>query len=322
MSSMKPKEWWLLIILSVCWGGSFFFVEVALLDFQPFTLVFLRIAIAALILMGVVYLTGKRLPASFKTWGGYVVMGMLNNAIPFSLIVWGQTRIESGVASILIATTPIFTVLLAHFLTSDERLATKKIMGVLIGFIGVYLMMKPELADGFSWRGLGQAAVLGAAISYSFAAIFGKRFKDIPVVVNSAGMLICASIIMLPLVIIIDSPWSVRPSLEAMAAVLGIAFISTAIAYLLYFHLLATVGATNVLLSTFLMPISALLLGVGILGEVIKVLEYAGMGCIFLGLIIIDGRALNLVKRLNGRRAIGKREEAASKAASYRIDRR
>jgi drug/metabolite transporter (DMT)-like permease len=256
------------------------------------------------------------MPASFKTWGGYVVMGMLNNAIPFSLIVWGQTRIESGVASILNATTPIFTVLLAHFLTADERLTTKKIMGVLIGFIGVYLMMKPELADGFSWRGLGQAAVLGGAVSYSFAAIFGKRFKDIPAVVNSAGMLICSSIIMLPLVIIIDSPWSVRPSFEALSALLGIAIISTAIAYLLYFHLLATAGATNVLLVTFLIPISALLLGVGMLGEVIKVLEYAGMGCIFLGLIIIDGRALNLVKRLNGRRAIGKREEAALKAAS------
>jgi drug/metabolite transporter (DMT)-like permease len=205
-----------------------------------------------------VYLTGKRLPASIKTWGGYAVMGLLNKAIPFSLIVWGQTRIESGVASILNATTPIFTVLLAHFLTSDERLTTKKITGVLI----------------------------------------------------------CSSIIMLPLVIFVDSPWSVRPSLEALSAVLGIAVISTAIAYLLYFHLLATAGATNVLLVTFLIPISALLLGVGILGEVIKVLEYAGMGCIFLGLIIIDGRALNLVKRLNGRRAAGKREEAASKAAS------
>jgi drug/metabolite transporter (DMT)-like permease len=168
MSSMKPKEWWLLILLSVFWGGSFFFVKVALLDFQPFTLVFLRIAIAALILVGVVYLTGKRMPTSFKTWSGYAVMGMLNNAIPFSLIVWGQTRIESGVASILNATTPIF----------------------------------------------------------------------------------------------------------------------------------------------------AVLLGVGILGEVIKVLEYAGIVCIFLGLIIIDGRALNLVKRLNGRRAIGKREDAALKAAS------
>jgi drug/metabolite transporter (DMT)-like permease len=313
---MKPKEWWLLIILSVFWGGSFFFVEVALLDFQPFTLVFLRVAIAALILVGVVHLTGKRIPASFKTWSGYVVMGMLNNAIPFSLIVWGQTRIESGVASILNATSPIFTVLLAHFLTSDERLTTKNIMGVLIGFIGVYLMMKPELTDGFSWRDLGQVAVLAGAVSYSFAAIFGKRFKDIPAVVNSAGMLICSSIIMLPLVVIIDSPWSVRPSLEALSAVLGIAIISTAIAYLLYFHLLATAGATNVLLVTFLIPISALLLGVGILGEVIKVLEYVGMGCIFLGLIIIDGRALNLVKCLNALRAIGKKEEAAPKAAS------
>jgi drug/metabolite transporter (DMT)-like permease len=316
MSSMKPKEWWLLIILSVFWGGSFFFVEVALLDFQPFTLVFLRIAIAALILVGVVCLTGKRLPASFKTWSGYAVMGMLNNAIPFSLIVWGQTHIQSGVASILNATTPIFTVLLAHFLTSDERLTTKKIMGVVIGFAGVYLMMKPELTDGFSWRGLGQAAVLGAAVSYSFAAIFGKRFKDIPAVVNSAGMLVCSSIIMLPLVIIIDSPWSLRPSLEALSAVLGIAVISTAFAYLLYFHLLATAGATNVLLVTFLIPISALLLGVGILGEALKILEYAGMGSIFLGLIIIDGRASNLIKQLNRRRATGKIQEAASKAVS------
>ncbi|MCK5485422.1 MAG: DMT family transporter, partial [Desulfobacterales bacterium] len=242
--------------------------------------------------------------------------GLLNNAIPFSLIVWGQTRIESGVASILNATTPIFTVLLAHFLTSDERLTSKKIMGILIGFIGVYLMMKPELIDGFSWRGLGQAAVLGAAVSYGFAGIFGKRFKDIPAVVNSAGMLICSGIMMLPLAIIIDAPWSVRPSLEALSAVLAIAVISTAIAYLLYFQILATAGATNVLLVTFLIPISALLLGVGILGEVIKVVEYAGMGCIFLGLIIIDGRALGLLQRLTGRRAIESREETVSKAAS------
>ncbi|MCK4986573.1 MAG: DMT family transporter [Desulfobacterales bacterium] len=316
MGSMKPNEWGLLVILAVFWGASFFFVEVALRDFQPFTLVFLRIGLAALVLVGVVYISGKRLPTSFKTWAGYVVMGLLNNAIPFSLIVWGQTRIESGVASILNATTPIFTVLLAHFLTSDERLTSKKIMGILIGFIGVYLMMKPELTDGFSWRGLGQAAVLGAAVSYGFAGIFGKRFKDIPAVINSAGMLICSGIMMLPLAIIIDAPWSVRPSLEALSAVLAIAVISTAIAYLLYFQILATAGATNVLLVTFLIPISALLLGVGILGEVIKVVEYAGMGCIFLGLIIIDGRALGLLQRLTGRRAIESREETVSKAAS------
>jgi drug/metabolite transporter (DMT)-like permease len=313
MVSMKLNQWGLLIILAMFWGGSFFFVEVALRDFQPFTLVFLRISIAALILVGVVYLSGNRLPASLKTWMGYIVLGLLNNAIPFSLISWGQTRIEGGVASILNATTPIFTVLLAHFLTSDERLSIPKIMGVLVGFIGVYLMMKPELSDGFSWRGLGQTAVLGAAISYSFAGIFGKRFKNIPAVVNAAGMLLCASIIMLPLAIIIDAPWSVRPSLEALSAVFAIAVISTAVAYLMYFHLLAAVGATNVLLVTFLVPISALLLGVGILGEVIKVLEYAGMGCIFLGLIIIDGRALKWLLRINGPTRNEMREEVASK---------
>jgi drug/metabolite transporter (DMT)-like permease len=294
---MNSNQWGLLIILSLFWGGSFFFIEIALRDFQPFTLVFLRISIAALILVGVVYFSGKRLPTSLKTWKGYFVLGLLNNAIPFTLIVWGQTRIEGGVASILNATTPIFTVLLAHFLTADERLTLPKIMGVLVGFIGVYLMMKPELSEGFSWRGMGQAAVLVAATSYAFAGIFGKRFKNIPATVNSAGMLLCSSMVMLPLVLIIDAPWTVRPSFEALTAVLGIALISTVAAYLLYFYLLAAVGATNVLLVTFLIPVSALVLGVGVLKEVIKIVEYAGMGCIFLGLIITDGRMLGWLQQ-------------------------
>lgn len=296
MSSMKPTEWGMLILLSIFWGGSFFFVEIALHDFQPFTLVFLRVTLAALILIGVVYISGQRMPASFRVWGAFLVMGALNNAIPFSLIVWGQTRIDSGAASILNATTPIFAVILAHIFTSDERLTLRKFAGVLIGFLGVYIMMQPELKGGFSWRGLGQVAVLGATVSYGCAGIFGKRFKKISPVVNSAGMLVCSSIMMFPLAIILDSPLSLSPSSEAAAAVFGIAIISTAMAYLLYFRILAAAGATNVLLVTFLIPISALLLGVGVLGEVIKVLEYLGMGCIFLGLIIIDGRALKWIK--------------------------
>lgn len=297
MSSMKPAEWGMLLLLSVFWGGSFFFVEIALRDFQPFTLVFLRVTLAAFILIGVVYISGQDLPASLRVWGAFFILGALNNAIPFCLIVWGQTRIDSGVASILNATTPIFTVLLAHMFTSDERLTLRKFFGVLIGFLGVYIMMKPELKDGFSWRGLGQVAVLGAAVSYGVAGIFGKRFKKTSPVVNSAGMLICSSLMMLPLAIIIDSPWELSPSLEAVAAVFGIAIISTVAAYLIYFRILATAGATNVLLVTFLIPISALLLGVGVLGEVIKVLEYIGMGCIFIGLIIIDGRILKWIKK-------------------------
>jgi drug/metabolite transporter (DMT)-like permease len=293
---MKPTEWGMLILLSIFWGGSFFFTEIALRDFQPFTVVFLRVTLAALILIGVVYISGQRMPASLRTWGAFVVMGALNNAIPFSLIVWGQTRIDSGVASILNATTPIFTVILAHMFTSDERLTLRNFFGVLVGFLGVYIMIKPELKDGFSWRGLGQVAVIGAAVSYGFAGIFGKRLKKTSPVVNSAGMLICSSLMMLPLALIIDSPWSLSPSLEAVAAVFGIALISTVLAYLLYFRILAAAGATNVLLVTFLIPISALLLGVGVLGEVIKALEYIGMACIFLGLIVIDGRVLKWIK--------------------------
>ncbi len=296
MSSMKPSEWAMLVLLSVFWGGSFFFTEIALRGFEPFAIVFLRVVFAAIILVGVVYLSGQRMPSSLKVWGAYWVMGALNNAIPFSLIVWGQTHIDSGVASILNATTPIFTVLLAHFLTSDERLTIRKLLGVIIGFFGVYVMMQPELKDGFSWRGLGLIAVLGAAVSYSFAGIFGKRFKQTTPLVNSAGMLTCSSFIMLPLVLITGAFNSSQPSVANITAIFGLATVSTVVAYLLYFRILSSAGATNVLLVTFLIPVSALLLGVGVLGEVIHLLEYAGMGCIFIGLIVIDGRGLGWIK--------------------------
>ena len=300
MSSMKPSEWAMLVLLSVFWGGSFFFTEIALRGFEPFTIVFLRVVLAAIILLGVVYLSGQRMPSSLKVWGAYLVMGALNNAIPFSLIVWGQTHIDSGVASILNATTPIFTVLLAHFLTTDERLTIRKSLGVINGFFGVYVMMQPELKDGFTWRGLGLIAVLGAAICYSFAGIFGKRFKQTTPLVNSAGMLACSSIIMLPLVLMTGALNSSQPSISNLAAILGLATISTVLAYLLYFRILSSAGATNVLLVTFLIPVSALLLGIGVLGEIIHVMEYAGMGCIFIGLIVIDGRVLGWIKEKRG----------------------
>ena len=302
MSSMKPSEWALLVLLSIFWGGSFFFIEVALRGFQPFAVVFLRVFLAAVILTAAVYLGGKHLPSSLRDWGAYFVMGILNNAIPFSLIVWGQTRVDSGVASILNATTPIFAVLLAHFLTSDERLTLRKVMGVFIGFIGVYIMLQPELKNGFSWRGLGQVAVLGAAVSYSLAGIFGKRFNSTSPVVNAAGMLICSSVIMLPLVLMTGALGASQPTAAAAVALCGLAIVSTAVAYLLYFRILASAGATNVLLVTFLIPVSALLLGVGVLGEVIHILEYAGMGCIFLGLMVIDGRVLDGIKNRVGSR--------------------
>jgi len=292
MTAMRPREWGMLILLSVIWGGSFFFVEVALRGFQPFVLVFLRVALAASILTVVVYASGKRLPTATGTWLGFALMGVLNNAVPFSLIAWGQTRIDSGIASILNATTPIFTVLLAHFLTRDERLTFNKLCGVGIGFLGVFVLFQPQLKSGVSWQGLGQAAVLTAAICYSLSGIYGKRFKTISPIVTSAGMLICSSILMLPPALTAGLLDFNQASLEAVAAIGGLATISTAVAYLLYFRILSSAGATNVLLVTFLIPVSAIILGVGLLGEELQRNELVGMACIFAGLGIIDGRVI------------------------------
>ena len=302
MTAMGAREWGMLILLSILWGGSFFFVEVALNSFQPFALVFLRVAIAATVLTVVVYISGNRLPSSLTFWFGFVVMGAINNAIPFSLIAWGQTRIDSGVASILNATAPIFTVLLAHFLTRDERLTLNKLCGVGIGFLGVYILFRPQLENGFSWEGLGQAAVLAAAIFYSLSGIYGKRFKTLSPIVTSTGMLICSSFMMLPLALtagLLDFNWA---ALDSIAAVCGLATVSTAAAYLLYFRILGLAGATNVLLVTFLIPVSAIILGVGILEEVLALNDLAGMACIFAGLAIIDGRLFRLIRnRINVR---------------------
>ena len=314
MTLMGTREWGMLILLSVIWGGSFFFVEVALNDFQPFALVFLRVSIAAAVLTGVVYLSGKRLPSSPGTWGGFALLGMLNNAIPFSLIAWGQTHIDSGVASILNATAPIFTVLLAHFLTRDERLTLNKLCGVGIGFLGVFILFRPRLGNGFSWEGLGQTAVLAAAVFYSLAGIYGKRFKSLSPMVTSTGMLLCSSVLMLPLALTAGLLDVNRAAFDSVAAVLGLATISTAAAYLLYFRILRSAGATNVLLVTFLIPVSAIFFGVGILGEVLGLNDMAGMACIFGGLAIIDGRLIHSVRNRMHARA---RQRSLSKTTRF-----
>jgi drug/metabolite transporter (DMT)-like permease len=286
---MRPIEWTMLLILSVIWGASFFFIKVALSGFDPFTVVFIRVALAAIVLVCVVYVRGLRLPASPRVWGALFVLGAINNALPFSLIAWGETRIDSGTAAVFNATTPIFVGILAHFFTADEKLTPGKVVGMLVGFFGVYLMMSPEFRGGVSWRGLGQVAVLGAAASYAASGVFAKRFKDQPPIVTAAGMLIGASILIMPLAILNDAPWSCPP-LEAVGSLVTLAVVGTAAAYVIFFRILSTAGATNVLLVTFLVPIGALVLGVTILKEIVRWEELVGMGLIFLGLAFIDGR--------------------------------
>lgn len=296
---MGFKEWGLIIILSILWGGSFFFVGVAVKEVPPLTIVFCRVGLASIILLGIVYLKGDKMPASLSLWGGFIIMGALNNLIPFSLIVWGQTHIESGLASILNATTPIFSVVLAHLLTREERLTTNRVSGVLIGWIGVTVLIGIESLKGFGIEVIGQIAVLGAACSYACAAIYGRRFKDLSPLVVATGMLCSSTIMMTPLALIVDQPWNLSPSVMTLMALFGLASISTSLAYIIYFRVLATSGPTNILLVTFLIPLSAILLGVTVLGERLGWNAFVGMGMIFIGLIAIDGRLIKRFMRKN-----------------------
>jgi len=301
---MGATEWSLLVALSVLWGGSFLFGEVALQDLRPLTVVLGRVGLAAVALLATVRLTGQTMPTSLKVWGAFLMMGALNNAIPFGLILWGQTQIAAGLPAILNATTPLFGIVLAHRLTTDERLTRRRLAGVLIGIAGVIVTIGPAtLAGGDSAAAtLGQVAVLGAACSYGVAGLFGRRFRGMPPLVLAAGQVTCSTALILSLAIVVDRPWTLNaPALETWGAVLGLALLCTALAYAIYFRLLATAGATNLLLVTMLIPVSALLLGAMLLDERVAARQVAGMAVIALGLATVDGRLMDRARRLGPR---------------------
>ncbi len=287
---MGAREWLLIVALSLVWGGSFYFVEIALRALPPLTVVLCRVGLAALALLIVLRARGLRLPRDPALWLSFLVMGGLNNAVPFSLIVWGQVHIDSGLASILNATTPLFTVLLAHVATADERMTANRLAGVLLGLAGVAILIGPEALAGLGTSGLAQLAILGAAVSYACASLYGRRFRHLPATVPAAGMLCASTILMLPLALALERPWTLSPGFEVVAAVVALALLSTALAYFLYFRILTLAGSTNLMLVTFLIPVSAILLGTLFLGERLDWTALAGLALIFAGLAAVDGR--------------------------------
>jgi drug/metabolite transporter (DMT)-like permease len=285
MPGVRARDWSLLVSLSVLWGGSFFFAKVAIAELHPITVVFGRVALAALALNVAASLAGHSLWRGDMPWPSFFVMGAINNALPFSLIFWGQTHITSGLASILNATTPLFTIVVAHLLTHDERLTARKVVGVLAGLAGVAILVGPELGGSF-W---GQLACLAAALSYAFAGVYGRRFKTmkVPPLQAAAGQLTAAAILILPIMLMAGPPpaASLPPSWITVGAVVGLALLSTALAYIIYFRLLASAGATKLLLVTFLLPVTAIALGISFLGEPLEVRHIAGLAVIGLGLM-------------------------------------
>ncbi len=292
---MSGADWAILLALSVLWGGSFFFIGIAIHSVAPLTLVLLRVTLAAVFLWGWRMLRGERLALPRGTIPAFFVLALLNTALPFAMFAWAQRTIPSGLASILNATTPIWTVIAAHIFTADEKATPARIAGVLLGFAGVAVMIGADLLGQIGTDVPAQLACLLAALSYGLAGIWGRRFHGLGIspVAVATGQFTAAGSIMLPLVLLFEPPWrAAAPAPAAWAALVALALFSTAFAYILYFRLLASAGATNSLLVTFLIPVTAILLGTLFLGERLAPRHFAGITLIGLGLAAIDGRLL------------------------------
>lgn len=299
-TQMNGRDWLILATLAAIWGGAFLFIGVAVRHVQPLTYVWLRLTIAAVAMWTYVYLKGEKLDLPRAAWGSILLLALLNNALPFALFGWGQTHIASGLASILNATTPIWGVVVAHFLTHDERMTPRKIAGLLLGFGGVGVMIGPSLFSSFGSAALAQLACVTASLSYALAAVWARRFRrqGISPLSVTTGQLTAGALMMLPASMLVDHPWAhAFPPLSAWAAIIALALFCTALGYVLYFRLIATSGATNALLVTLLVPPVAILLGGLFLGEQLQGQDFAGLALIAFGLAAIDGRVLSLLGR-------------------------
>lgn len=293
---IDARDWSLLALLSILWGCSFFFNGAALRELPPLTLVFLRVGLGAIILLPILRVRKIYFPNA-AGWATFFAIGLFNNVIPFSLIVTGQTFIPSGLASILNATTPLFTVLVLTA-AGDETLQMRRVAGLAMGLVGV-IILKGWGVEARPGQGIGILLCLGAALSYGFAALTARRWlKNVPPL-GAAGFQLMASAVMMAVIAgLVERPWRLpMPGAATWLAVLGIAGLSTALAYIVFFRVLQRSGGTNVMLGTLLAPVTSILLGWLVLGEAISMREIAGAVVIGSALLVIDGRAFNLLRR-------------------------
>ena len=295
---MTARQWALIAVLSLFWGGSFFFNAIARPEVPTFTLVLLRVGGGALILILAALTLGHPVPRTGREWRDFAVMGALANAIPFVLIVFAQTRITSGMASVLNASAPLWTAMIAHAFTSDDKLTPQRGWGVAIGITGVATLVGPAALQAKGADTLGMLAVIAATMSYGFAGLWGRRFKEVPPIVMSAAQLVCSTALLIPFAVVLEHPWDQAvPSLPALAAIAALAVVSTALGFLIFFQIMAEAGATNAMMVTLLVPMSATLLGVLVLHEPLTTQQLAGGLLIGAALLIIDGRLWRFIQR-------------------------
>jgi drug/metabolite transporter (DMT)-like permease len=301
-TQMNRRDWATLVTLALIWGGAFLFIGIAVRHVPPLTYVWLRLTVAAAAMWIYLKLCGEKLGLPREVWGSILLLALLNNALPFTLFGWSQQHIACGLAAIITATTPIWGVIVAHFLTRDERMSPRKIAGVLLGVAGVVTMIGPSLLANIGAGALPQLACITASLAYALAAVWARRFRRLglsPMSVTT-GQLTAGAAMMLPMALIVDQPWThAFPPLSAWGAIIALALACTAFGYVMYFRLIDSAGATNALLVTLLVPPVAILLGAVFLGESLAVQDFLGLGLIAIGLAAIDGRVLSAI---SGRR--------------------
>jgi len=292
---IDARDWLLLVVLSVLWGGSFFFNGVVLRELPPFTTVLLRVAIAAIILVPGLWIYGLSLPKGPSGWTPYFAVALFNNVLPFSLIVTGQTYIASGLAAILNATTPLFTIMVMAA-AREEKLSARRVAGVIVGLAGVVILHGRHLGFAGGQR-LGILLCLAGAFSYGISALIARRhLADTPPLAAATFQLLASTLMMIVVAGVVERPWRLpMPGVSTWLAVLGLAALSTALAYIVFFQILRRSGATNVMLVTLLIPVTAILLGYFALNESISIREIAGALVIGSALLLIDGRVLRII---------------------------
>ncbi len=278
----------LLFILGTLWGSSYLFIKVTVAEVPALTLVAGRLLLATLLMTGLLRVLKLAMPRERRVWRHYAVLGLINMALPFSLITWGEQHIPSGLASLLTSTLPIFTVLLAHFVSSDEHITPHKLLGVGVGFVGVGILIWPDLQQGLEANLLGELAVVAASLSYAAGTLYARdRLRGQAPLASAAGQISMAAAFMVPLSLLVDRPFDLAPSLPALASWIGLTLLGPVVAYIMYFTLLARNSATFVSTVTYIVPVSGLLLGALVLDEPLSGSLLISLALILTGVLLV-----------------------------------
>ncbi|MFN2165488.1 MAG: DMT family transporter [Anaerolineae bacterium] len=278
----------LLLILGTIWGSSYLFIKVTVAEVPPLTLVAGRLTLAAVILWAGMVASRQAMPRRRSLWGTYTVMGFFSGTLPYVLISWGEQYISSGLAALLQATMPIFTVLMAHFAIREERLTVASVLGVAVGFAGVAVLMLPDLRQGLHASLWGQAAIVASSASYAGAAVYARlRLRGQSPMASTTGQLTMGAVLTLPLALLIDRPFHLSPSPQAWWAWLGLILLGTVIAYIIYYAIIERTSATFVSMVTYVIPVNGLLLGALVLNEALTLNVLVSAALILAGVVLV-----------------------------------